>query len=57
MYKRFERSCNSLNTLAHGLTMQEYDQWLEKATQAKNRYAIGEITAEQALFEIEVSDG
>ena len=37
--------------------MQEYDQWLEKATQAKNRYAIGEITAEQALFEIEVSDG
>ncbi len=57
MYKRFERSCNSLNTLAHGLTMQEYDQWLEKATQAKNRYAIGEITAEQALSEIEVSDG
>ena len=56
MYKRLERSEVSLNPLPHNLTVNEYYQWLDNATKAKNRYAIGEITSEQALSEIDVVD-
>ncbi len=56
MYKRYERASCSLEPLPHGLSWQEYEQWLYNARDAKDKYVLGEITAEEALEIIEVKD-
>ena len=56
MYKRYERANESLEPLAHGLSWNEYEQWQKSAREAKDKYVLGEITAEEALEIIEVED-
>ena len=56
MYKRYERANDSLEPLAHGLSWNEYEQWQKSAREAKDKYVLGEITAEEALEFIEVKD-
>ena len=56
MYKRYERANDSLEPLAHGLSWNEYEQWQKSAREAKDKYVLGEITAEEALEIIEVKD-
>ena len=56
MYKRYERANVSLEPLAHGLSWNEYEQWQKSAREAKDKYVLGEITAEEALEIIEVKD-
>ena len=56
MYKRYERANDSLEPLAHGLSWNEYEQWQKSAREAKDKYVLGKITAEEALEIIEVKD-
>lgn len=56
MYKRYERANDSLGPLAHGLSWNEYEQWQKSAREAKDKYVLGKITAEEALEIIEVKD-
>lgn len=56
MYKRYERASCSLDPLPHGLSWNEYEQWQKSAREAKDKYVLGEITAEEALEIIEVKD-
>ena len=56
MYKRYERANDSLEPLAHGLSWNEYEQWQKNAREAKDKYVLGKITAEEALEIIEVKD-
>ena len=50
------RNNDSLEPLAHGLSWNEYEQWQKSAREAKDKYVLGEITAEEALEIIEVKD-
>ena len=56
MYKRYERANDSLEPLAHGLSWNEYEQWQKSAREAKDKYVLGKITAEEALEIIEDKD-
>ena len=56
MYKRYERANDSLEPLAHGLSWQEYTNWIDLAGAAKANYLLGKITTEEALEIIEVKD-
>lgn len=56
LYKRYERASCSLDPLPHGLSWQEYTNWIDLAGAAKAKYLLGEITAEEALEIIEVKD-
>ena len=56
LYKRYERASCSLDPLPHGLSWNEYEQWQKSAREAKDKYVLGEITAEEALEIIEVKD-
>lgn len=56
MYKRYERASWSLEDLPKGISFDEYLDWREAASQARDRYLKGEITAEEALKIIEVND-
>lgn len=56
MYKRFERSLDSLNESQKRLDLYEYHNWNKAATEARDKYLHGELTAEQALKIIEVKD-
>lgn len=56
MYKRYERASCSLDPLPHGLSWQEYTNWIDLAGAAKAKYLLGKITTEEALEIIEVKD-
>ena len=53
MYKRLERSTDSLHLLAKGLTQSGFFEWNDKAVEARDLYLKGELTAEDALAIIE----
>ena len=56
LYKRYERASCSLDPLPHGLSWQEYTNWIDLAGAAKANYLLGKITTEEALEIIEVKD-
>ena len=56
MYTRYERASCSLDPLPHGLSWQEYTNWIDLAGAAKAKYLLGKITTEEALEIIEVKD-
>lgn len=56
MYKRFERTRDSLNLSSKSLSFDEYSAWRDKATEARDKYVAKEISAEEALRIIEVND-
>lgn len=49
LYKRFERTEISLHTTEKSMSREEYYEWLEKATAARNAYLSGNLQKEQAL--------
>ena len=54
MYKRYERALSSeKKPSAKDLSFGEYYAWLDPATQARDEYLAGKITAEQALAVID----
>ena len=53
MYKRLERSLDSLHPLAKGLTQSGFFEWNDKAVDARDLYLKGELTTEDALAIIE----
>ena len=56
MYKRYERATDSLKKLSKGISIEEYWDWNETASSARDKYLKGELTAEEALKIIEVND-
>ena len=56
MYKRYERTADSLNKLSKGISIEEYWNWNDAATEARDKYLRGELTEEEALKIIEVND-
>ena len=55
MYKRYERATDPNKKASEkDLTYEEYYAWLEKATQARDDYLAGKLTAEEALKIIKV---
>ena len=55
MYKRYERATDPNKKVSEkDLTYEEYYDWLEKATQARDDYLAGKLTAEEALKIIKV---
>ena len=56
MHKRYERAADSLKPLPKGISIGEYWNWTDTATEARDKYLKGEITAEEALKIIEVND-
>lgn len=56
MYKRFERTRDSLNLSPKRLSFDEYSAWRDKATEARDKYVAKEISAEEALKIIEVNN-
>ena len=49
MYKRMERTIESLRTPTASLELDEYFAWLDAAEETRNQYQAGEITKEEAL--------
>ena len=49
MYKRMERTLESLRTPTASLELDEYFAWLDAAEETRNQYQAGEITKEDAL--------
>ena len=56
LYKRYERSLTQTHELPKNLKISEFYNWQDNATNARNEYMKGNITAEQALKIIEVND-
>ena len=56
MHKRYERAADSLKKLSKGISIEEYWNWSEAASAARDKYLKGELTAEEALKIIEVND-
>ena len=56
MYKRYERTTWSLEALPKGISFEEYLNWREGASQARDKYIKGELTKEEALKIIEDKD-
>jgi len=55
MYKRYERATAPNKKVSEkDLTYEEYYDWLEKATQARDDYLAGKLTAEETLKIIKV---
>lgn len=49
MYKRCERTRDSLHETEKGLTLSEYFQWLDRAERTRSEFLNGEISEEKAL--------
>lgn len=49
MYQRYERAKDSLHTLPKGITYDEFYVWLDNATDARDAYLKGDISAEKAM--------
>lgn len=56
LYKRYERSSFQPQELPKSLTISEFYKWQENATNARNKYLKGLISANKALKNIEVND-
>lgn len=56
MYKRYERATWTIEELPKGISFDEYLDWREAASVARDKYIKGELTAEEALKIIEVND-
>lgn len=56
MYKRYERTTWTTETLQKGISFEKYSEWREAAAEARSKYLKGELTAEEALKIIEVND-
>ena len=56
MYKRYERTTWTLENLPKGISLKEYSNWRESASQARDKYIKGELTKKEALKIIEVTD-
>lgn len=49
MYKRYERTLNSPDTVEKPLSFEEYCDWLEKARTARDNYLEQKISKEETL--------
>ena len=56
MYKRYERTTWTLEDLPNGISFEEYLNWRESASRARDKYIKGEMTKGEALKIIEVKD-
>lgn len=56
MYKRYERKETFGWELPKSLTRKEYNAWSKQAIKVRDKYLIGELSAEEALKIIEVND-
>lgn len=56
LYKRYERSLTQTHELPKSLTISEFYNWQDNATNARNEYLKGLISSDQALKIIEVND-
>lgn len=56
LYKRYERSSLQTHKLPKSLTINEFYNWQDNATNARNEYLKGSISADKALKIIEVND-
>ena len=56
MYRRYERNDGKVYMSEKGLTYNDFYEWNDNATEARDKYLKGELTAEEALKFIEVND-
>jgi Icc-related predicted phosphoesterase len=56
MYKRYERATWTIEELPKGISFDEYLDWREAASVARDKYIKGEMSAEEALKVIQVND-
>ena len=49
MYKRYERTLNTPETVEKPLSFEEYYDWLEKARTARDNYLEQKVSKEEAL--------
>ena len=56
MYKCYERQNDAMGDLPHGLSWQEYQAWHTKATQARDAYVAGKLSAEETIKIINDTD-
>ena len=56
MYKRLERTNDFNSNIEKPLSYSDYYSWLDKATEARNKYLQGDITMEQAIRIIKVDE-
>ena len=56
MYRRYERNDGRIDMPEKGLTLNEFYEWNDAATSARNKYLNGELSAEETLKIIEVND-
>ena len=54
MYQRFYRAGDDKGQSVVDMTYDQYDDWLNSATKARDRYLAGELTAEEAMAMISV---
>lgn len=56
MYRRYERNDGKIYMSPKGITYDDFYVWCDAATEARDKYVRGELTAEEALKIIEVND-
>lgn len=56
MYRRYERNDGKIYMSPKGITYDDFYVWNDAATEARDKYLRGELTAEEALKIIEVND-
>ena len=56
MYRRYERNDGKIFMSPKGITYDDFYVWNDAATEARDKYLKGELTAEEALKIIEVND-
>ena len=56
MYRRYERNDGKIYMSPKGITYDDFYIWCDAATDARDKYLKGELTAEEALNIIEVND-
>lgn len=56
MYRRYERNDGKIYMLPKGITYDDFYVWCDAATEARDKYLKGELTADEALKIIEVKD-
>ena len=56
MYRRYERNDGKIYMSPKGITYDDFYVWCDAATEARDKYLRGELTAEEALKIIEVND-
>lgn len=56
MYRRYERNDGKIYMSPKGITYDDFYVWNDAATEARDKYLKGELTAEEALKIIEIND-